>query len=761
MELTSRHPSRYKFIGHDCIKEDAQEKVAGIALYVADIKRPSMLVGKVLRSPFAHALIKKINVEAAKAIPGVVAVLIASDIPGKNAVGVTGVKDQPVLVEEKVRFYGEAVAFVAAETIDVANQALKRIQVEYETLSVISSPEEAMAPDAAHLHTDGCQCLYQKVVRGDYNRAILMADLVVTNTYHTQFVEHACIEPDAAMAEWERDRLTVWVTSKDTFSDRCEIARVTGLPLNKVRVIAATVGGSFGGKSDLGIICAVSLLAQKTGRPVKLIYSREECFQVTTKRHPFTIHYTHGATREGKLVAVKMLAIADAGAYTSLSSTVITRAVIHGTGPYDISNVYLEGQAVYTNNPVAGAMRGYGVPQVTFAFESQMDCLAKELGMDPFELRIKNALRPGMLLSTGQVLGKSTGMVLVLERILDMVAKEKPDITDKPYIKKAWGGATCFFGNGMTAYPNPGLATIRVGKGGVVVLFVGSPDVGQGSNTVFTQIAAETLGIAINQIKLVTADTQVTKDSGPTVGTRLTYVVGKSVEIAAINLKKLIEEIAAKLLGQPGQGKMANGMVRVGRESLSLSKLFRLAEEDCYILEAIGRFDPPTDELNKENGQGKPYGCFTFGAQYVKVAVNIFTGKVSVEKVIAVYDVGTVINPKLFSAQVEGGVAGGLGYGLMEEVLLAEGQVTNPNFDSYLIPTSMDVCPLKIAVVETYEQTGPYGAKGIGEPALIPTAAALINAICKATGVRIFDLPATPEKLLASIRVQKGKRGEN
>lgn len=761
-------------VGKSLPKPDAVAKVRGEAMYVADMTRPEMLIGKVLRSDRAHARIKAINIGKAMHIPGVVAVLTASDIPGKNRIGDSNLKDRPVLASERVRFYGEALALVAAVDMKAAEKGLSAIEVEYEDLPVLTSPGASLEPGAPALHPEGNICSRRLVVRGDCAGALSRADLVVANTYTTQWVDHAYLETNAALAEWVDGRLVVWVTTKSVHEDQGEITRVLGLPAEKVRVIAATIGGSFGGKSDQDLVCMASLLSYHTGRPVKIVYTREEDLQVTTKRHPYSIRYTHGVTADGRLLAVKMELTADAGAYTSYSPSVVTRAVIHGTGPYRVPNVYLEGKSVFTNNPVTGAMRGYGTPQVTFACESQMDILAGKLGIDPFELRARNILCPGDAISCGQILGPGAAKE-ALDLCRELQVNDRAGLNDKDCNaygdgrrRKAWGIGTFFYGNGRTAQHNPGVAEISLGMDGVFRLCVGSPDIGQGSDTAMAQIAAESLGVDTSLIQVISADTGLTRDSGTTSGTRLTYIVGKGVEMAACKLREILMESAARAMGVEKDALVLYGdkiLLRKGKRQkqdnesgrpdsacIRLKDLAVWAEQTGIYLLADGRFDPPTTPLDPDTGCGIPYGAYTFGTQCARVTVDTLTGKLNVDKIIAVYDVGTPVNPRLLEAQIEGGCAGGVGYGVMEEILLRDGKVVNNNFDAFLIPTSKDMPRVNSYIVPNREETGSFGAKGIGEPALVPTAAAIANAVAAATGVRIMDLPITPERFLAGLQ---------
>lgn len=748
--------SGYRTIGRSIVKPDAYAKVTGSAQYAADLRRPNLLFGMAVRSPHAHALIKEIDVRPALALPGVKAVLTAADIPGKNRVGMTGAKEQPVLAEERVRFYGEAVAVLAAVTPEVAAEACRRVKVVYEELPQITSLEESLAPGAPSLGDNGNICVQFRVIKGEPEEALKQCEVTVEGEYQTAPVEHAYLEPEAVLAEPDGDGMLVWSTTKSVHHDRAEIARVLGWPLERIHVVAPAIGGSFGGKPDLPLNCMAALLAARTGSPVRMVYAREESLQVSTKRHACVLRYVHGAKKDGTLVYVRLDALADAGAYKDYSSTVLQRMVIHAAGPYRVPHVWLEVRGVLTNNPVAGAMRGFGVPQVAFACERQMDRLAHALGMDPLELRLKNALTDGDSTATGQVL-PGAAMRSLLLKVRDLLPPEEwqasPARPGRAYEKEGWGIGCFFYGNGRTGLSNPGLATARVSGNGLIELMVGSPDIGQGSDTIFAQIVAEVLGIEPRHVVVVSADTRCTPDSGTTSGTRLTAIVGRAVEAVAGKLKHVIAECASRAYGvDAGRIRLRSGAtgIEVTWPPDGALALARLCRESGVPLEASARYDPPTSPLNA-SGQGNPYANYTFGLQAARVAVNTLTGRVEVKKIVAAYDVGTVVNPCLLRGQIEGGVAMGIGYALSEELKLVGGRVINANFDSYIVPTSMDVAPVQIHTLDLPDREGPFGAKGIGEPATIPTAAAIANAVSRATGVQFFRLPLSLEEIVAGV----------
>ncbi len=725
-----------EYVGHNLLKADAPDKATGKAKFTADMERKGMLWAVAVRSPYAHAKVKAVLTGDAGAYRGVRAVLTARDIPGVNEVSPTGFEDQPVLSEDKVRFLGEAVAVVVADSLNSAQKAAALVQVDYEPLAVMGRPEESLAPDSLPIHAQGNLCLAKQVIKGDFSGAEKQADLVITNTYVTHAVDHGYLEPDACFADWEDANLTVYTSTKSVYHDQSQICRVLGLSRDKVRVVAAAIGGNFGGKADMPLICMTSLAAWKTGRPVKMVYSREECLQTTTKRHPCTITYTHAVRKDGKILGVKADILLDAGAYSGYSPSVLGRSVTHAVGPYTVEHVLVTGKAVFTNNPSSGAMRGYGTPQLCFGHESQMDQIAEQLDLDPWDVRLKNALKPGDSTATGQIMRED---IKFTETIL--AAREKmrslPHENNSSRMKKGWGVACFWYGNGRTGRPNPGVAHAEMNQDGSITVYVGSPDVGQGSNTIFRQVAAEVLHITPQKIFVVSGDTLLTEDSGTTSGTRLTFIVANAV-------KKAVEDLLRKINDFKKEEGLTGGLPEL------IGKIGGLAREKGIILRGEGYFDPPTVPPDTETGQGMPYGTYTFGTQYVELEINLLTGRVQVDRIVASYDCGVVVNPLLFQGQVDGGTAQGIGYALLEELGIRKGKVSNDNLDRYLMATSLDVSRVDAFTVPNYDQLGPFGAKGIGEPATVPTAAAVISAINRASGRRFRNLPVIPETIVAA-----------
>jgi len=731
-----------KYVGEAVLKKDAYDKVAGKAQYVEDIKIDGMLWGIVVRSPYVHAKIKDIKTEEVKHIPGIHAVITAKDIPGENLIGPTSWKDQPVIAEDKVRFFGEAVAVIAAESKDLAKESVSKVIVEYEELKVISEIQDALKKNCTLIHSDGNVFLEREIVKGNFQNVKKNADLVVTNTYQTNAVDHAYIEPDSCLAVPQKDGgLLVYTNTKDVFLDKEEISRVLGLEPNKVRIKAATIGGSFGGRPDIPLICMTSLLALKTKKPVKMVYSREEVFHVTSKRHPCIMKYTHAVRKDGKILGVKADILMDAGAYKGYTPSVLQRCLVHAIGPYNVDNVSVRCRAVYTNKVSSGAMRGYGVLQPCFACEAQMDEIAHKLKINPFQIRLINAFKSGDRTITGQQIKSSIKFKETIEKIrkLKEISKNanSQSSTEKSWIKRGWGVASCMYGIGRTGQYNPGIVKVQIEDDCSIMIYVSCPDIGQGSNTIFRQIAAEVLQISIDKVNIISADSELTEASGSTSATRLTFVVGNAVKIAA-------EDLYNKLSSFKNECGLQLPLDNC------LIDLVRKAKEKGIKLVARGFFDPPTKSIDPKTGQGEPYAVYTFGTQYAEIEVNILTGKIKVKKIIACFDNGKIINPVLYKGQVIGGVVMGIGYALFEDLNSRKGQISNDNFNSYILPMSLDVPYVDVDLnsVDSFDELGPFGAKGIGEPAILPTAPAIANAVSQALKIRACCLPLNLEKVI-------------
>ena len=744
-----------KKVGIEIPKVDALEKVLGEAKYGADLltQKPSLYL-KVVRSPKPHAKIVRIETDEALKVPGVERVFTAKDIPGRNLFG-TIIKDQPVLVSDRVRYVGDPVALIAAKTEEIAEEAAKKLVVVYQDLPPITDPEEALLPYAPLIHEKGNLLLEFHVIKGDVLRGFKEAGVIVEETYTTTWVDHAYLEPDAGISYLDEDgRITVVCPTQKVHYDQKEVAAVLALPLDRVRVIQSATGGGFGGRLDITVQCLLALAAFHLKRPVKIVYSREEVFQVISKRHPLRIQYKSAAKKDGTLTAVEVDILGDTGAYASYGATVGIRSAVHATGPYQIPNVRVRSRMAYTNNPWSGAMRGFGIPQMAFAHESQMDLLARTLKMDPIEIRMKNCLQVGSETATGQTMMASVGIGETLKKVKEWrdrspISKDGPR---KPFIKRGIGVGSMWYGIGNTGITNPSTAQIEIDPNEEVRLFTGAADIGQGSDTVLLQIASEATGVPLKEIRLIRADTALTTDAGATSASRQTYISGNAVLNAIENLKEESIQEAGKILGVEGKDLYYEaGEIKCKLEpSVSISTK-EVAKRCGRILKGEGHFDPETTRLDPKTGQGSPFAAYAFATHLAEVEVDIETGKVKVNRVVASHDVGKAIHPKNVIGQIMGGVAMGTGFALMEEFVPGE----TDSFVDYLIPTVKDVPEVIPIIVEDEEPSGPFGAKGLGEPALIPTAPAILNAIADAIGERIYNLPANLERVLEAVQKTK------
>jgi CO/xanthine dehydrogenase Mo-binding subunit len=759
-----------RIAGKSKARVDAHAKVTGRLQYGADLEYPEPLVGKVLRSPYPHALIKRIETEKAKTLPGVQAVLTAKDVPGRNAFGAI-IPDQPVICGDKVRFIGDGIALVAAETEEISYRALELINVEYEPLPAVFTPMDALKRGAPKIHADGNLLTTSRVRKGNTDIGFKEAEVIVERTYSVPFQEHAYLEPDVAWALPHPDgTITVQGPMQAPFMVRRNVAAVLGTPINRVRCVQAPLGGGFGGKDDspLDIGSRTALLARRTGRPVRMEYSREEVGLSTSKRHPMTITCKVGAKRDGTLTAFDATMYDEQGAYASLgplvppASGVHVHAVFMLAGPYVIPHVKVDGYLVYTNNPFGGAMRGFGAPQVNFVHESLIDELAEELSMDPYELRLKNALELGSATATGQILTHSVGLKETMEKAKNAFkwnVKRMPSPSmqelKKSEKRRGVGMSIGWYRTGTGGYAEGCGVNLHLQEDGSVLLFQGLVEMGQGSHTVLAQIAAEALGVELEDVRVVTPDTDIVPESGPTVASRSTTLGGMAILEAAEVIKKPLFESASELLGVPRERLVPKNRLIYDRDHpdrcVELKEAARRSLLKGRRMMGQGWWTPPVSSLDIETGQGSPNFVYSYSTQMAEVEVNMKTGEVEVIKIVSVYDVGKAINPQALEGQIEGGVTMGLGYALMEEIIVQNGMIQNLNLQNYTIPTVLDVPEITPIYVEHPNIYGPYGAKGIGEMANIPVAPAITNAIANAIGARIYDLPAHSERVYTAL----------
>jgi aldehyde oxidoreductase len=744
---------------------DGEAKIGGRDLFGADAIPADALLCRVIRSPHHRAKFAFGDIGGFVAgHPGIARVFTAADVPGRNCFGVIApFADQPVFASEETRFRGEAVAAIVGESEAIAALDLALFPIDWEALAPLLSVDAALADSAPLIHAGRAQNVLVggRVVRGDIDAALASADFVVEGAFETGFVEHAYIEPEAGFARRVGDRMEVTACTQSPYMDRDDIAAILGLVPEDVRIVPTAVGGGFGSKLDLSIQPFVAVAAWHLDRPVAMIYSRPESIASTTKRHPASMRMRVGATRDGKLVGVDFAADFNTGAYASWGPTVANRVPVHASGPYVVPHYRAVTRAVHTHCVPAGAFRGFGVPQMAVAQEQLFDELALGLGIDPLEFRVRNALSAETPTVTGQVLGAGVGIKACLEALREpwrraRAAVEKFNANEAGATRRGVGLAGMWYGCGNTSLSNPSTIRIGITREGRVLLHQGAVDIGQGSNTVIAQIAADALGVELAAIDLVAADTDVTPDCGKTSASRQTFVTGKAAFLAGQALRAQILRLAnagSEAILRVEQGRLAIGEGETIRQ-IDLAAM--PADARGYVLSAEETFDPPTSPLD-ENGQGVPYAVFGFGAHMAEVAVDTALGTVKVLKITAAHDVGRAINPTLVEGQIEGGIAQGLGLALMEEFFPGRGE----NLHDYLIPTIGDVPAIESILIEDAAPLGPFGAKGIGEQALIPTAPAILNAIHHATGVRMYRVPVIPDRLRAAIVAWRVRREGN
>ena len=742
-------------VGTSLRKLDGASKVAGLEAFGDDVAPPGTLEILIIRAPHDRAAFVLGDTAAfVAAHEGIETVLTAADIPGRNLFGVIpAFMDQPVFAETETRFRGEAVAAVIGTPEAIRALDPAEFPVTWTALPAATDIATAQAEGAAELHAGRARNVMCGgfVACGDAAAALARADVTVEGHFQSGFVEHAYIEPEAGFARMVGDRVEVHACTQAPVMDREALEIILGLDASKIRILPTAVGGGFGSKLDVTVQPYLALGAIKTGKPVRLTYSRRESMQSSTKRHPSDIKLKIGATRDGLICGFEFFGAFDTGAYASWGPTVANRVPVHASGPYRISDYRAESRGIHTHNPPAGAFRGFGVPQSAIAQESLFDVLAEKLGMDPLEFRLLNALRNGTPTVCGQVFDQGVGIGKCLEALRPAWQRERAAAEEfnrtSSQRKRGVGLAAGWYGCGNTSLPNPSTIKSGILRDGTVVLHQGAMDIGQGSNTVITQIFAEALGIAPGLVRLVGADTDVTPDAGKTSASRQTYVSGNAARLSGEALRAQILE--AMNVARTADLQFEAGRIRAtdaaGHHDLSLEALEPDAEG--FVLRAEETYDPPTRPLDAQ-GQGAPYAQFGYAAHLVVVEVDCAFGTVRPLKFVAAHDVGRAINPMLVEGQVHGGIAQGLGMALMEEYLPGRTE----NLHDYLMPTIGDIPPIETLIIEEPDAHGPYGAKGLGEHVLIPTAPALLNAIYHATGARITRVPATPARVRAAIR---------
>lgn len=763
-----------KTVGECILRVDAYDKVTGRAAYTADIRMPGMLYAGLVRSPIRHGLLRGVDPSKALAVAGVRAVFTADDIPGKLDYGAP-YEDHPILAYDRVRFIGDSVAIVVAESRESLDLALGLVDLDYEELPVVDSPEEALREGVPSIHPDGNLIEQHRVGCGDVEVGFQQATHIVEGEYKTDWQEHAALEPEAVIAYLDDEGLlTVLAPSQNPFSVRATVAQTIGLAPDEVRILQPDIGGSFGGKNDFvyQLSAQAALAAWHLRRPVSLVISREESMLAGNKRHPMTIRHRTGVTEDGRICAAEVHMLADGGAYAATSAYVIWRAVAHACGPYAIPNVRAVAQVCYTNSVPAGSMRGFGSSQAIYAAERHMDKVARTLGLDPVDFRRSNLLRVGDTTITDEQLTASVGLEAALDRALELsdyyerrrAAQENPP--SEAHTKKGFGIALSQHGVSLGAGEGRDYAgaILEVSADGRVICETGMTDLGTGVLTALTQIAAESMSVPADRVIVHRVDTSVSPESNKTVASRSTFVGGMAVQKAAVQLKELLEETAASCLAVGRERiRLEDGRFRdrdaPDGEKLGLAELAAWAQSQGIALRSAYHHELPPLEWNHTVGQGEAYYCHGFGAQVAEVSVDQDTGKVNIDRLAVVVDCGRAINPDMVLGQIYGGAVMGAGYALMEELGLENGRIANRNFDEYLILTAADVGEVLADWVEAPAAGGPFGAKGIAELTAVGVAPAILNAIVDAKGTQLDDIPANLERVLLGHALSKSKTG--
>jgi CO/xanthine dehydrogenase Mo-binding subunit/aerobic-type carbon monoxide dehydrogenase small subunit (CoxS/CutS family) len=749
---------KHRQVGKILIRPDALQKVTGEAKYTDDLSFDNMLHARVKRAEVPHAILRGIDVSEAHALPGVRAVLTAENLTAAREHGLVS-SDWPILVGigGRIRYVGDAVAIVAADSDEIAIKALDLITFDFDPQMVVKGPLEARQAGAPVLHPRGNLLKHIQVRKGDVRQGFNKADLILEHTFQIPAAEHLFMEPECSIARLTASgQMEIYVGSQIPYSDREQVARALGWPEDRVRIIGQFVGGGFGGKEDIAGQIHAALLAQATGRPVKLLFDRHESMLVHPKRHFTQIRIKAGAKSDGRLTAMETELYGDTGAYASLGEKVMERATTHSTGPYQIPNVSSDCYAMYTNNPPAGAFRGFGVTQSTFAIESMMDMLAMALNIDPITLRRKNALSEGGITSTGQVLRESVGLLDCMDKVEAEMRKrggENPFAAHvEGHIHKAWGFAVGYkntgFGGGAS---DAASAEVELLADGTVEARTSSAELGQGLSTVLQMIVSEELDVSPSQVRVLLMDTDLTPDGGATTASRQTYVSGNAVRLAAASLRQAIISVLAEKIDIPPEDiHFSDGSVNAGSRRFSLKNIVEMMNTEGHQTRVRYEYQAPTTRPLGESGD--THFAYSFAAQAAEVSVDTRTGEVMVHQVITANDVGSCLNPLGMQGQVEGGVMMGIGGTLMENFITDNGVIFTDRMARYRIPSILHTPEIVSFVVEHPTGDGPYGAKGVGEIAGIPTAPAIINAIYNAVGVRVDRLPVDQEYIWKSLK---------
>ncbi|HUI24368.1 MAG TPA: xanthine dehydrogenase family protein molybdopterin-binding subunit [Nitrososphaerales archaeon] len=757
------------YIGENVVRVDSLEKVLGSPVYTADLLPKGTVYAKLFHSSVPHGRIKEMELGAARSHPGVLGVLTSKDIPGLNESSAV-LPDRQLFADPVVRSTGDILGAVVAETMSGAADASAKVRVEYSRLPAIFDPLEALRQDALKIHEKGNIARQMRIRKGDVEEGFAKSDLVLEKTYRTQFQDAVPLEPEVGFAIPEDGGVRIVGSMQSPHHTQAAVAKVLRLPPEKVRVIQAVTGGAFGPKSDetpYDVCSTAALAAVKFRRPVYCGMDREDSMVMHTKRHPFVISHKTGVSKEGMLLADESKIVGDTGAYASLGVFVIVRATFHTVGAYEVPNVKADSYLVYTNNTYSGSLRGFGGPQSIFAIESQMEELARKLGMDPLEFRLRNMLVPGKKNATSAVMDASCGLSQCVEKVVTSSGyREKaPRYRNQTGdVRRGLGIALLMHGNSLGPEGNDyGAVRIQVLSDGTVSVGSGLTEYGTGAISGLMQVASSVLGVPLSRFKLERPDTSKHRESGPTVASRVVVIGGMASKIAAEKLRSRLIPVAAQMLrADPKDVAIADGLAFDRRDPSVRVKWDDIVAEAYRVglsLSEDGFFIAPAAPWDQEVGQGTPYVQYTWGALVVEVEVDMATGYYRVMGAHAAYDVGKAVNPGGVLGQIYGGTVQGLGYAMMEELVHKDGAVLNPNLGDYYIPTSMDIpAEFKAYIVEVPGPLGPFGAKIIAEPPIVLPGPAVRNAVLNATGVSVDDLPVTSEKVLMGMKPESAAR---
>ena len=755
----------YLVVGRSMVRADALDKCLGRARFTADYIPRGTIVVKVLRSTKPHALLRRVDASAALEVPGVEVVLTGADVPGENQIGYA-LPDQPLLNDVKVHYVGDPIALVCAKGEDAAQEALDVIQVEYEPLPTVLDVDAALAEGAPVIHKENNVAVTTQIRKGDTVKGFRKAKVVVEDTYWSPYQEHMALEPEAAYAVPEgAGKVTVVACMQSPHLVREKVAHVLGWGLNRVRIIQALTGGAFGKKDDTGplISAYAALAAVKTGKPAAIVYDRSEVMTSTPKRFPARFKYRSGADGSGKITAVEVDITLECGAYANRAPFWLWRQTAHACGPYEVPNVSVDGRAVYTNKVYGGSFRGFGNLALHFAAEQQVDKLAYELGIDPVDFRLRNILREGSHTTCDQVLDSSVGLEECLRGVAEASewAKHREPVREGNRVR-GWGVGCAYHGNSTSrSTPDWSAASLMLHEDGTLTYRTAICELGQGSPFGHAKIVAEIVGADMTSIKIEQPDTDSTPDSKPTHGSRGLMMGGTAAADAAIKLRERMVRVAADMLGCPQKQVELRDSAAYNKRKPEVKIPFKELAEEMHVRGespgSYGFYASPKRFFDPETGLGVNYSVYTFAATVAEVEVDLETGQAEVVKVWPAMDVGKAIDPLMVEGQIQGAVSQGIGFALMENLQLRDGVVLNPGFKDYVVPSAMDTPEVDdTIIVESAYKYGAFGAKGVGEPAIISVVPAVVNAIHHATGLRFSTIPVTPDRLHRALKEARG-----